>query len=76
MLKIDIGQENGRMEKKESIYYIVEREFLGKISAEELISRIIVAHLKNRHINNKKMQKQYNMRYNENIGTAVEQVKT
>lgn len=45
------------MEKKESIYYIVEREFLGKISVEELISRIIVAHLKNRHINNKKMQK-------------------
>lgn len=45
------------MEKKESIYYIVEREFLGKISVEEFISRIIVAHLKNRYINNKKMQK-------------------
>lgn len=38
------------MGKKESIYYTVEREFLGKISVEEFISRIIVAHLKKRHI--------------------------
>ncbi|GAA6285974.1 hypothetical protein F190043G2_26450 [Blautia caecimuris] len=33
------------MEKKEPIQYTVEREFLSKFSVEELLIRIIKAHL-------------------------------
>lgn len=33
------------MEKKESSQYSVEREFLDKISIEELLIRIVKAHL-------------------------------
>ena len=33
------------MEKKEPIRYIVEREFLSKFTAEELLIRIIKSHL-------------------------------
>lgn len=34
------------MEKKEPIQYTVEREFLSKISVEELLIRIVKSHLK------------------------------
>ena len=34
------------MEKKELIQYTVEREFLSKISVEELLVRIIISHMK------------------------------
>ena len=34
------------MAKKEPAQYIVEREFLGKFSVEELLVRIIKSHLK------------------------------
>lgn len=33
------------LEKKESVPYTVEREFLSKITAEELLVRIIKLHL-------------------------------
>lgn len=33
------------MDKKQSIQYTVEREFLAKLSAEELLIRIIKSHL-------------------------------
>lgn len=33
------------MEKKEPIQYMVEREFLGKVTVEELLIRIIKTHL-------------------------------
>ncbi len=33
------------MKKKETIHYTVEREFLSKISVEEMLIRIIKAHL-------------------------------
>ena len=33
------------MEKKEPIRYIVEREFLSKFTAEELLIRIIKSHI-------------------------------
>ncbi len=35
------------MAKKQPICYSVEREYLAKFTAEELISRIIQAHVKN-----------------------------
>ena len=34
------------MEKKEPIQYTVEREFLAKITVEELLIRIVKSHLK------------------------------
>ena len=34
------------MVKKEPTQYIVEREFLGKFSVEELLIRIVKSHLK------------------------------
>ncbi len=34
-----------KKENQESIPYTIEREFLGKITAEELLSRIIRAHI-------------------------------
>ena len=34
------------MAKKESAQYIVEREFLGKFSVEELLVRIVKSHVK------------------------------
>lgn len=34
------------MEKKEPIQYTVEREFLSKISVEELLIRIVKSHIK------------------------------
>lgn len=33
------------MQKKENIQYIVEREFLSKLSIEELLVRIIKSHM-------------------------------
>lgn len=35
------------MSKKKSISYTIEREFLSKISVEELLTRIIESHIHN-----------------------------
>lgn len=37
---------SGEIEKKEAVQYRVEREFLSKFSAEELLVRIVKSHLK------------------------------
>lgn len=36
------------MKKKESVSYTIEREFLSKITVEELLVRIIKSHLSGR----------------------------
>ena len=36
-----------KMSGKDSIRYIVEREFLSKLSTEELIARIVKKHIEN-----------------------------
>ncbi len=38
------------MSKKEVVQYTVEREFLSKFSVEELLVRIVKAHLKSPHL--------------------------
>ncbi|MFR2640272.1 MAG: hypothetical protein ACLTAD_10550 [Coprococcus phoceensis] len=64
------------MAKKEPAQYIVEREFLGKFSVEELLVRIVKSHVKKRTIKRvkplKTMERSRTLWYNIIIGTAVE----
>jgi hypothetical protein len=46
-LNKDTTSKGGRadLEKKKPVLYIIEREYLKKYSAEELLARIITSHL-------------------------------
>lgn len=41
------SEEGINLSKKKSISYTIEREFLSKISVEELLTRIIESHIHN-----------------------------
>lgn len=46
MLEIDKQEEGGHyLEKKSKIKYTIEREFISKISVQELLIRIIKSHI-------------------------------
>ncbi|MGN0403815.1 MAG: hypothetical protein ACI4F1_01195 [Bariatricus sp.] len=45
-IMLDAGHGGCRLRKKEPEQYTVEREFLSKLTMEELLVRIIESHLK------------------------------